>query len=134
MFKLGARRAAHDGVLMNVVAWVLQIVLAVAFLASGGMKVVRPKPALVSAGMGYAADFTDGAIKAIGLIEVIGAVGLILPWLLGVAPALTPIAAVGLALVMAGAVVVHIRRKEQFAPALVLGLLSLVLAVIRFAS
>jgi uncharacterized membrane protein YphA (DoxX/SURF4 family) len=119
---------------MNVVAWVLQIVLAVAFLAAGGMKVVRPKPVLVSAGMGYAADFSDGAIKAIGLIEVIGAVGLILPWLLGVAPALTPLAAVGLVLVMAGAVWVHIRRKEQFAPALVLGLLSLVLAVIRFAS
>jgi uncharacterized membrane protein YphA (DoxX/SURF4 family) len=119
---------------MNVVAWVLQIVLAVAFLASGGMKVVRPKPALVAAGMGYADDFTDGSIKAIGLIEVIGAVGLILPWLLNVAPILTPIAALGLALVMAGAVVVHIRRKEQLAPALVLGVLSLVLAVIRFAS
>jgi hypothetical protein len=51
---------------MNVVAWVLQIVLAVAFLASGGMKVVRPRPPLVSAGMGYAADFTDSAITAIG--------------------------------------------------------------------
>jgi DoxX-like family len=98
------------------------------------MKVVRPKPVPVSAGMGYAADFSDGAIKAIGLIEVIGAVGLILQWLLGMAPALTPLAAVGLALVMAGAVVVHIRRKEQFAPALVLDPLSLVLTVIRFAS
>ena len=87
-----------------------------AFLASGGMKLVRPKPTLVYAGMGYTADFTDGAIKAIGLVEVIGAVGLTLPWLLDVAPALTPIAAVGLALVMAGAVVVHFRRKEQFAP------------------
>ena len=98
------------------------------------MKVVRPKPVPVSAGMGYAADFSDGAIKAIGLIEVIGAVGLILPWLLGMAPILTPLAAVGLALVMAGAVVVHIRHKEQCAPALVLGPLSLVLAAIRFAS
>ncbi len=119
---------------MNVVAWILQIVLAVAFLGSGVMKVVRPKPALVSAGMGYAEDFSDGAIKAIGVLEIVGAVGLILPWVLDVAPVLTPIAAVGLALVMAGAVVVHIRRKEQFVPALVLGVLSLVLAVLRFAS
>ncbi|GAA1323847.1 DoxX family protein [Pseudonocardia xinjiangensis] len=119
---------------MNVVAWILQIVLAVAFLGSGVMKVVRPKPALVSAGMGYAEDFSDGAIKAIGALEIVGAVGLILPWVLDVAPVLTPIAAVGLALVMAGAVVVHIRRKEQFVPALVLGVLSLVLAVLRFAS
>jgi hypothetical protein len=68
------------------------------------------------------------------MIEIVGAVGLILPWLLDVAPILTPIAAVGLAAVMAGAVVVHIRRKEQFVPPLVLGLLALVLAVIRFAS
>ncbi len=119
---------------MNVVAWILQIVLAVAFLGSGVMKVVRPKPALVSAGMGYAEDFSDGAIKAIGALEIVGAVGLVLPWVLDVAPVLTPIAAVGLALVMAGAVVVHIRRKEQFVPALVLGVLSLVLAVLRFAS
>jgi uncharacterized membrane protein YphA (DoxX/SURF4 family) len=119
---------------MNVVAWILQIVLAGAFLASGVMKAVRPKPALVSAGMGYAEDFSDSAIKAIGVIEIVGAVGLILPWILDVAPVLTPIAAVGLALVMAGAVVVHIRRKEQFVPALVLGVLSLVLAVLRFAS
>jgi uncharacterized membrane protein YphA (DoxX/SURF4 family) len=119
---------------MNVVAWILQIVLAVAFLASGVMKAVRPKPALVSAGMGYAEDFSDGAIKAIGVTEIVGAVGLILPWVLNVAPVLTPIPAVGLALVMVGAVVVHIRRKEQFVPALVLGVLSLVLAVLRFAS
>jgi uncharacterized membrane protein YphA (DoxX/SURF4 family) len=120
--------------LMNIVAWILQIVLAVAFLAAGGMKLARPKPALVSAGMGYAEDYTDSSIKLIGAIEVIGAIGLIVPWLTGIAPILTPIAAIGLALVMAGAVVVHIRRKEQFVPPLVLGVLALVVAVLRFAS
>lgn len=119
---------------MNIVAWILQIVLAVAFLGAGGMKLARPKPALVSAGMGYAEDFTDRSIKIIGAVEVIGAIGLILPWLTGIAPVLTPIAAVGLALVMAGAVVVHVRRKEAFTPPLVLGVLSLVVAVLRFAS
>lgn len=119
---------------MNVVAWILQIVLAVAFLAAGGMKLARPKPALVSAGMGYAEDFTDSNIKLIGAVEVIGAIGLIVPWLTGIAPILTPIAAVGLALVMAGAVVVHVRRKEAFIPPLVLGVLSLAVAVLRFAS
>ncbi|MCW2722130.1 DoxX family protein [Pseudonocardia sp.] len=119
---------------MNIVAWILQIVLAVAFLAAGGMKLARPKPALVSAGMGYAEDYTDSNIKLIGAIEVIGAIGLIVPWLTGIAPILTPIAAIGLALVMAGAVVVHIRRKEQFVPPLVLGVLALVVAVLRFAS
>jgi uncharacterized membrane protein YphA (DoxX/SURF4 family) len=119
---------------MNLIGWILQIVLAGAFLAAGLTKIVRPKPALVSAGMAYAEDYTDVQNKGIGVIEVIGAVGLILPWLLGVVPVLTPIAAIGLAVVMACAVIVHIRRKEQFVPPLVLGVLAVVLAVIRFAS
>ena len=119
---------------MNIVAWILQIVLALAFLAAGGMKLARPKAALVSSGMGWADDYTDSNVKLIGAVEVVGAIGLVVPWLTGIAPVLTPIAAVGLALVMAGAVVVHIRRKEQFVPPLVLGVLSLVVAVLRFTS
>lgn len=117
---------------MSVVAWILQIVLAVAFLAAGAMKLARPRPALVGAGMGWVDDFSDGAVKGIGALEVIGAIGLVLPALTGIAPILTPIAALGLAAVMAGAVVVHVRRKEAYVPALVLGVLSLVLAVIGF--
>lgn len=119
---------------MNVVAWILQIVLAAAFLAAGGMKLARPEPALVGAGMGWAEDFSDTNVKLIGAVEVLGAIGLIVPWLTGIAPILTPLAALGLALVMAGAVVTHVRRKEQFIPPLVLGVLALVLAVLRFAA
>jgi len=118
---------------VDVVSWILQVVLALAFLAAGGMKLVRPRPALVASGMGYAEDFSDSALKGIGAVEVLGALGLVLPWLLGIAPILTPLAALGLALVMAGAVVVHVRRKEPFVPPLVLGVLSLVVAVLRFA-
>ena len=117
---------------MSVVAWILQIVLALAFLAAGVMKLARPKPALVGAGMGWADDFSDGAVKGIGALEVVGAIGLVLPALTGAAPILVPIAALGLAAVMAGAVVVHVRRGESFVPPLVLGVLSLVLAVIGF--
>lgn len=117
---------------MSVVAWILQIVLAVAFLAAGVMKLARPRPALVGAGMGWAEDYSDGAVKGIGALEVLGAIGLVLPALTGVAPILTPIAALGLAAVMAAAVVVHVRRKEAYLPALVLGVLSLALAVIGF--
>jgi uncharacterized membrane protein YphA (DoxX/SURF4 family) len=115
---------------VDVVTWILQIVLAVAFLGAGLLKLVRPRRALVDAGMGWAQDFSDGGVRLIGLLEVVGAVGLVLPRLTGIAPILTPLAAIGLALVMAGAVVVHVRRKEQFAPPLVLGVLSLVLAVL----
>ncbi|GAA3224174.1 DoxX family protein [Pseudonocardia petroleophila] len=118
---------------MSVVAWILQIVLALAFLGAGGMKLARPKPALVAAGMGYAEDFSASAIKTIGLLEVLGAIGLVLPAVTGIATWLVPVAAIGLALTMVGAVVVHVRRKEPYLPPLVLGVLALVLAVLRIA-
>lgn len=117
---------------MNVVLWIIQGLLALAFLVSGGMKIIRPKPALAAAGQNYVEDFSDGAIKGIGVAEVLGAIGIVLPQLIGVAPVLTPIAAAGLTIVMAGAVATHIRRKEMFVPPLVLGVLALFVAVMRF--
>jgi uncharacterized membrane protein YphA (DoxX/SURF4 family) len=117
---------------MEIVVWVLQVLLAVAFLGAGVMKLVRPRPALVSSGMGWADSYSDAGVKGIGALEVIGAIGLVLPAATGIAPILTPIAAVGLALVMAAAVVVHLRRKEAIIPPLVLGVLALVVAVLRF--
>jgi hypothetical protein len=99
---------------------------------AGLMKLAQPREKLVSSGMGWAEDFSPGAVKAIGAVEVLGAVGLVLPPLVDVAPVLAPLAALGLALTMAGAVVVHVRRREPFVPALVLGVLALVVAVLRF--
>ena len=98
---------------MNVVLWIVAGVLAAAFLASGLMKLAQPRQKIVESGMGWAGDFSDGAVKAIGALEVLGALGLILPAVFDVATVLVPIAAVGLALVMAGAAVVHLRRKEN---------------------
>jgi uncharacterized membrane protein YphA (DoxX/SURF4 family) len=119
---------------MTVLAWILQGVLGLAFLAAGGMKLAQPRKKLIDSGMSWAEDFTDGPVKVIGALEVLGAIGLVLPTLLGVAPVLTPIAAAGLALVMAGAVVTHVRRGEYSGavPSAVLGLLSLVVAILRF--
>ena len=98
---------------MNVVLWIVAGVLAAAFLASGLMKLAQPRKKIVDSGMGWAEDFSDGAVKGIGALEVLGALGLILPAVFDVAPVLVPTAAVGLALVMAGAAVVHARRKES---------------------
>lgn len=119
---------------MTVLAWILQGVLGLAFLAAGGMKLAQPRKKLIDSGMGWAEDFTDGPVKVIGALEVLGALGLVLPVLVGVAPVLTPIAAAGLTLVMAAAVVTHIRRGEYSGavPAAVLGVLSLVVAILRF--
>ncbi len=98
---------------MNVVLWIVAGVLAAAFLASGLMKLAQPKKKIVDSGMGWAEDFRDGAVKGIGALEVLGALGLILPAVFDVATVLVPIAATGLALIMLGAAVTHARRKES---------------------
>lgn len=97
---------------MNVVLWIVAAVLAAAFLGSGLMKVIQPKAKLAASGMGWAEDFSDGSVKAIGALEILAAIGLILPAVLGIAPVLVPLAAIGLVLIMIGAVYVHGRRKE----------------------
>ncbi|MFH8387402.1 DoxX family protein [Kitasatospora sp. NPDC018058] len=97
---------------MNVLLWVLAGVLAVAFLAAGMMKLSQSKQKLAASGMGWVEDVSAGAVKTIGALEVLAAVGLVLPAALGIAPVLVPLAALGLALAMAGAAVVHVRRGE----------------------
>ena len=98
---------------MNVVLWIVAGVLAAAFLGAGLMKITQPKKKLADSGMGWTEDFGDGAVKAIGALEVLGALGLILPAVFDVATVLVPVAAVGLALLMLGAAVTHARRKES---------------------
>jgi hypothetical protein len=83
--------------------------------------------------MARAKDYSDQSLKLIGFAEVLGAIGLVVPWLLGIARVLTPLAALGLTALMIGAVGTHLRRKDgHFAPALVLGLLSAIVAWGRF--
>lgn len=119
---------------MNVVLWIIAGVLAAAFLGAGLLKITQPKSKLQSSGMGWAEDFSPAAVKTIGAVEVLGAVGLILPAALDVAPVLRPVAATGLFLMMVGAVVTHVRRSEtkEIGPSAVLAVLSLVVAILRF--
>jgi len=97
---------------MNIVLWIIAGLLAAAFLAAGAMKLTQPKEKL-SAGMPWTDDFGAGAIKGIGALEVLAAIGLVLPAALDIVPVLVPLAALGLVLVMAGAMVTHARRKEN---------------------
>jgi uncharacterized membrane protein len=98
---------------MNVTLWIIAGLLAVAFALAGLMKIAQPKEKLAASGMGWTGDFSAGAVKAIGALELLGALGLALPAALDVAPVLVPLAATGLAVLMLGAAVVHARRKEQ---------------------
>lgn len=116
---------------MNIALWIVAGLLAVAFLGAGTMKATKSKEQLAEGGMAWVESFSPGAVRAIGIAEVLGAVGLVLPPLVGVAEVLVPVAAICLAVTMVGAVVVHVRRKEAFTPALVLGALSLVVGVGR---
>jgi uncharacterized membrane protein YphA (DoxX/SURF4 family) len=112
---------------MNVVIWVLQVLLALAFLAAGLMKVSQPRQRLATS-MGWVEDFSDPTVRAIGALELLGALGLLLPALTGVATVLVPLAAVGLAVLMVGAAITHRRRGEL--PLIGINAVLLVLAVV----
>jgi uncharacterized membrane protein YphA (DoxX/SURF4 family) len=112
---------------VNVVLWIIAVALALAFGAAGIMKLTQPRTRLAEK-MAWVNDFSDGQVKLIGLAEILGAVGLILPALIGVAPVLVPLAAVGLALVMVGAIIVHARRHET--PLITVNVVLLILALI----
>jgi hypothetical protein len=117
---------------VNIVLWIIAGLLAAAFLGAGVMKLTQPKEKLASSGMAWTEDFSPGTIKLIGLAEVLAAIGLILPAALDIAPILVPLAATGLVLVMAGAIVVHLRRKEPIIPQALLLILAAVVVWGRF--
>jgi hypothetical protein len=93
---------------MNIVLWIIQILLALLFLFSGGTKLVIPPDVLKSMGPPNQVQLPGLFIQFIGVVEVLGALGLILPGLLGIKPGLTPLAAAGLTIIMIGAVVISI--------------------------
>lgn len=97
---------------MDAALWIVHILLAAIFLVTGTMKLTQPRLELAAGPMRWAADVSDRQFRTIGLLEVLGALGLILPGALGVAPALVPLAAIGLALTMVGAIVTHVRLGE----------------------
>ena len=96
---------------MNVVLWVLQGALAAIFVMAGVMKSTQPKDKLVER-LPWVEDFSPGTVRFIGAMELLGAIGIILPAVTGVAVVLTPLAATGLAVLMLLAALTHVRRRE----------------------
>lgn len=119
---------------MSVALWIVNVLLALAFLVSGGVKAIRSRETLLDAGMGWVEDYSATALRTIGVLEVIGAAGLVLPLATDIGPILAPLAAVGLTVMMAAAIRVHIRRGEGFTPALILGVASIASAILGFAN
>jgi uncharacterized membrane protein len=96
---------------MNVILWIVAGLLAAAFGMAGVMKATRPKEKL-QANLPWVEDFSQNTVRFIGVMEFLGALGLILPRATGIAPVLTPLAATGLALTMVLAAATHVRRRE----------------------
>lgn len=111
---------------MSIAVWILQFLLAIAFVAAGGMKLAVPREKALER-MAWVEDYSAGQVRFIGAVELLGGLGLVLPALTGIAPVLTPIAAGGLAVAMLLAVLVHVRRRDPAAetmPSIVLFLLT----------
>lgn len=96
---------------MNTWLWIGQVVLASSFVLAGLAKAAVPK-AKLRGGMPWVDDMSQSAVRGIGAVEILGGAGVVLPWATGIAPVLTPIAAVGLALVMVGGFITHVCRDE----------------------
>ena len=114
---------------MTYALWIIQVLLALLFLFTGGMKLVLPLDQLTGP-VALPGWFT----RFIGVTEVVGALGLILPSLLRIKPWLTPLAALGLVLIMIGAIVVTL-IGGMIGPALfslVVGLLAAFVAYGRW--
>lgn len=116
---------------MNLALWIVAALLAAAYLAGGAGKVIMSKERIAAFGpsAGWTEDHSAGGIKAIGVLEILGAVGLILPALLDIAPVLVPLAAVGLALIMVGAAITRFRRHETTLMLVDLAYLTLIVFV-----
>jgi uncharacterized membrane protein len=115
---------------MNVFIWIVQALLAVIFALQGVVLISPPEPMKV---VFDALPFSRGFMVGIGVLQVLGAIGLILPWALNIQPRLTPLAAAGLTIIMIGAVMTHLMRSEvaQAIPALILTLLTVFVVYAR---
>ncbi|MGW6604174.1 DoxX family protein [Streptomyces sp. NPDC055036] len=97
---------------MNIAYWILAGLLSLFYLYAGAMKVFRTRDQLRPM-MAWVDRIQMPAVRGIGVAEVLGATGLIVPPLTGIAPALALVAAVGLVVLQTGAIAVHLRTDRQ---------------------
>ena len=116
---------------MNIVLWIIQILLALLFLVAGVPKLIFSVDELMRNAPPNAIRFPDLFMKFIGLVEVLGALGLVLPGLLRTRQELTPLAALGLLVVMIGAIVTTI-MSGGVAEAIVPLVVALLLAFVAY--
>ncbi|WP_327665995.1 MULTISPECIES: DoxX family protein [unclassified Streptomyces] len=97
---------------MKLAYWIVAGLLALFYVYSGGLKVVRSREQLRPM-MAWVDSTPMGAVRAIGALELLGALGLVLPPLTGIAPWLALVAAIGFVVLQIGATWLHLRRGER---------------------
>jgi uncharacterized membrane protein YphA (DoxX/SURF4 family) len=129
-----ARRVSVQSKGMNYALWIVQVLLALVFLFAGGAKLILPIEVLTSGGPPNQIALPGWFLRFIGVAEVLGALGLILPRLLRIRPGLTPLAACGLVIIMIGATSVMLAMGEVGIAfiSLVVGILAVFVAYGRW--
>jgi uncharacterized membrane protein YphA (DoxX/SURF4 family) len=112
---------------MNIALWIVQALLAALFLFAGGMKFIMSVEEMTKD-----IPLPGWFLHFIGVAEVLGALGLILPWLLGIRPGLTPLAAAALVIIMIGATVVTLMTGGGLAMALIPLVVGLLCAFVAY--
>jgi len=97
---------------MNIILWILQALMALAFFIPGIYKLIFSKEQLVAKGMTGVETFSQPVIRIIGIMEILGAIGIVLPMLLNILPALTIVSAIGFAIIMIAAARISYKRHE----------------------
>ncbi|NUR43589.1 MAG: DoxX family protein [Streptomyces sp.] len=97
---------------MNIAYWLVAGLLALFYCYAGTLKVVRTRDQLRPM-MAWVDRIPLPALRALGTVEILGALGLVLPPLTGIAPALAPAAAIGFVLLQAGAIAVHLTDGDR---------------------
>jgi uncharacterized membrane protein YphA (DoxX/SURF4 family) len=119
--------------MMNTVVWIIQGILAIMFAMAGTMKLTQPKEKLVKS-LPWVIDFSLPTVRFIGTSEILGAIGIIVPQVTGILPILSPIAAIGLIVIMILAASYHLPKrqyKEVMFNSMLL-ILSVIVALYRF--
>jgi uncharacterized membrane protein YphA (DoxX/SURF4 family) len=96
---------------MNTVLWVIQVLLAAFFFMAGFGKLSNSRQKHIADGH-IKAGSSLLPIRVLGVLELLGCIGIILPWLTGIAPVLTPVSALGFCLIMLAGLAVHAQKKE----------------------
>lgn len=119
---------------MNLMLWILAFLLAAIFAGAGAVKLVTTRDQQIDR-TPYVEDFPQIVIRGIGVLEILGAIGLLLPALTGVATVLVPLVGAGLAITMVFAALVHTQRGDGIAaamPSILLAIVSVFFAWSRF--